>query len=59
MDPFEGRNMAGIGDAFGESYLYYSTINPATGRDGRKISLVKRVTAFGVPVLVGAGYFLD
>ena len=59
LDPFEGRNMAGIGDAFGESYFYYSTINPATGRDGRKISLVKRVTAFGVPVLVGAGYFLD
>ncbi len=59
LDPFEGRDMAGVGDAFGESYFYYSTINPATGRDGRKISLVKRVTAFGVPVLVGAGYFLD
>lgn len=59
LDQFEGRNMAAIGDAFGESYFYYSTINPATGRQARKVSLVKRVTAFGIPVLVGAGYFLD
>lgn len=59
LDPFEGRNMAAVGDTFGESYFYYSTINPAAGREARKVSLVKRVTAFGIPVLVGAGYFLD
>ena len=59
LDPFNGRNMAAVGDAFGASYLYYSTINPATGREARKVSLVKRVTAYGVPILVGAGYFLD
>jgi hypothetical protein len=59
LDPFEGRKLAAIGDAFGASYLYYGTINPATGREECNVSVVQRVTAFGVPVLVGAGYFLD
>ena len=58
-DPFNGRNVVGVGDTFGESYLYYDTINPATGRNGRKVSFVKRVTAFGIPILVGAGYFIE
>lgn len=58
-DPFNGRDMIGVGDTFGESYLYYNTINPATGRDERKVSFVKRVTAYGLPILVGAGYFLE
>lgn len=58
-DPFLGRDVAAIGDAFGEVFLYYSTINPATGRVGRKVSIVQRVTAYGIPILVGAGYFVD
>lgn len=58
-DPFSGRDVAAIGDAFGEIFLYYSTINPATGSMGRKVSLVQRVTAYGIPILVGAGYFVD
>ena len=58
-DPLAGRDVAAIGDAFGEVFLYYSTINPATGRVGRKVSIVQRVTAYGIPILVGAGYFVD
>ena len=59
QDPLAGRDVAAIGDAFGEVFLYYSTINPATGRVGRKVSIVQRVTAYGIPILVGAGYFVD
>ena len=58
-DPFVGRDVAAIGDAFGEIFLYYDTINPATGSMGRKVSIVQRVTAYGIPILVGAGYFVD
>ncbi|MYC68905.1 MAG: hypothetical protein F4X12_21555 [Acidobacteriia bacterium] len=58
-DPFVGRDVAAIGDAFGEIFLYYDTINPATGSMGRKVSIVQRVTAYGIPILVGAGYFVE
>ena len=56
---FEGRNVLGVADAFGESFLYYANRNPATGQWQRKVTFVKRVTSFGVPVLIGAGYYLD
>ena len=58
-DSFEGRNVLGVADAFGESFLYYRNRNPATGQWQRKVTFVKRVTSFGVPVLIGAGYYLD
>ena len=48
-----------VGDAFGETFLYYSTRNPATGRPQRKVAFVKRVVAYGLPILVGSGYYLD
>ena len=48
-----------VGDAFGESFLYYSTRNPATGMQQRKVTFVKRTVAYGVPILIGAGYYLD
>ena len=57
--PFGGRDVVSVGDAFGESFLYYSTRNPATGRQQRKVTFVKRTVAFGLPILVGAGYYLD
>ena len=57
--PFGGRDVVSVGDAFGESFLYYSARNPATGRLQRKVAFVKRVVAYGVPVLVGSGYYLD
>ena len=56
---FEGRNVLGVADAFGETFLYYSQRNPSTGQWQRKVTFVKRITSFGVPVLIGAGYYLD
>ncbi len=56
---FGGRNVLGVANAFGETFLYYSNRNPATNQWQRKVTLVKRVTSFGVPVLIGAGYYLD
>ena len=57
--PFGGRDVVSVGDAFGETFLYYSTRNPATGRLQRKVTFVKRVVAYGLPILVGSGYYLD
>jgi len=56
---FAGRNVLGVADAFGESFLYYTNRFASTGQRRRKVSFVKRVTSFGVPVLIGAGYYLD
>ena len=57
--PFGGRDVVSVGDAFGETFLYYSTRNPASGMLQRKVTFVKRVVAYGLPILVGAGYYLD
>ena len=57
--PFGGRDVVSVGDAFGEIFLYYSTRNFATGMLQRKVTFVKRVVAYGLPILVGAGYYLD
>ena len=57
--PFGGRDVVSVGDAFGETFLYYSTRNPASGMMQRKVTFVKRVVAYGLPILVGAGYYLD
>ena len=54
---FGGRDVTGVADAFGETFLYYSTRNPSTGLPARKVTFVKRVTVFGVPVLLAAGYY--
>ena len=56
---FGGRNVLGVANAFGETFLYYSNRNPGTNQWQRKVTFVKRVTSFGVPVLIGAGYYLD
>ena len=32
---------------------------PSNGMPQRKASFVKRVVTFGVPILIGAGYYLD
>ena len=64
LDPYintslEGQDLVSVGDAFGETFLYYSTRNPASGMLQRKVTFVKRVVAYGLPILVGAGYYLD
>ncbi len=56
---FGGRDVLSVADAFGETFLYYSTRNPSTGKVERKVTFVKRVVSYGVPILVGAGYYLD
>ena len=57
--PFGGRDVVSVGDAFGETFLYYSTRNPSTGMMQRKVTFVKRVVVYGLPVLIGAGYYPD
>ena len=64
LDPYintslEGQDLVSVGDAFGESFLYYSAINPSTRGLERKVTFVKRVVVYGLPILVGAGYYLD
>ena len=59
LEQFGGRDMAGVAEAFEETYLYYDAVHPVTGQTQRKIAFVKRVSALGVPVLVGAGLYLD
>ena len=56
--PFGGRDVVSLGDAFGETFLYYSRLNPATGMVQRKATFVKRVVSYGLPILVGSGYYL-
>ena len=55
-DQFRGRDMARIGDTFGEAFIYYQGHDPKTGGKRPKVGFLKRVIARGVPVLVGAGY---
>ena len=55
----QGQDVISVADAFGESFLYYSTRNPATGLLQRKVTFVKRVVAYGLPLLVGSGYYLE
>ena len=55
---FEGRDMIDVAQTFGESTIYYHAAHPETGRRQRKTAFVKRVSAQGVPLLIGAGIYL-
>ena len=55
--PFEGRDVVSVGDAFGETLLYYTARNPGNDEMQNKVTFVKRVVVFGLPVLIGAGYY--
>ena len=57
--PFGGRDIIAVGDAFGETFFYYTARNPATGRLQRKVTFVKRAVVYGLPILVGAGIYTD
>ena len=57
--PFGGRDVIAAGDAFGETFFYYTARNPATGRLQRKVTFVKRVVVYGLPILLASGYYLD
>ena len=58
-DPFGGRDMVSVGNTFGESFVYYETLNPTTLSKQGKVGMLKRVVAQGVPLLVGAGYYVS
>ena len=53
------RDDLSVAHAFGETFLYYMSRNPATGMEQRKVVFVKRVVAYGLPILIGSGYYLD
>ena len=57
--PFLGRDMIGVGDVFGETFVYYRTRNPATGRVQPKTTFIKRVVVYGLPMLLASGYYAD
>ena len=52
------RDDLSVADAFGEIFLHYMSRNPATGMDQRKVVFVKRVVTYGLPILIGSGYYL-
>ena len=56
---FNGRDVLAVAEAFGESHIYYHAIHPETGRWQRKAAFIKRVTGQGVPILIGAGIYID
>ncbi len=53
------RDDLSVAHAFGETFLYYMSRNPATGTEQRKVVFVKRVVSYGLPILIGSGYYLD
>ena len=55
----EEHDLVSVAEAFGESFLYYTKRNPASAMDERKVTFVKRIVSFGLPILIGAGYYLD
>ena len=57
--PFGGHDVIAVGDAFGEAFFYYTARNPATGQLHRKVTFVKRVVVYGLPILLASGYYLD
>ena len=57
--PGEEHDDVSVADAFGETFLYYSSRNPSTEMMQRKVTFVKRIVSFGLPILIGAGYYLD
>ena len=55
----EDHDVVSVAEAFGETFLYYSSRNPSTGMMQQKVTFVKRIVSMGLPILIGAGYYLD
>ena len=53
------RDDLSVAQAFGETFLYYRARNPSTGVEQRKVVFVKRVVTYGLPILIGSGYYRD
>ncbi len=54
LEPFGGRDMGSVIATFGEVFLYYRFIDPATGSQRPKMALARLVG--GLPVFVVSGY---
>ncbi len=59
LTSLEDRDDLSVADAFGETFLYYRSRNPSTGMQQRKVVFVKRVVTYGLPILIGSGYYLE
>ena len=57
--PEEEHDDVSVANAFGETFLYYTSRNPSTGMMQQKVTFVKRIVSMGLPFLIGAGYYLD
>ena len=55
----EEHDLVSVAEAFEESFLYYTKRNPSSAMEERKVTFVKRIVSFGLPILIGAGYYLD
>ena len=54
MTAFAGSDMVSLAEAFRESWVYYQAIHPETDPWPSRAAFIKRVSAQGVPLLVGA-----
>ena len=54
-----GRDVLSLAQAFGETFFYYMSRNPATGMQQPNVVFVKRVVTYGLPILIGSGYYRD
>ena len=54
-----GWDVIAVGDAFGETFFYYTARSPATGRFQRNVIFFKQVVVYGLPILLASGYYLD
>ena len=48
-----------IATQFGEGWIYYSFVNPVTGRDEPKAAYLKTIDWDGTPAVIGAGLYLQ
>ena len=55
----EDHDNVSVADAFGVTFLYYTSRNPSTEMMQQKVTFVKRIVSFGLPIPIGAGYYLD
>ena len=54
-----GRDNVGLAQTFGETFFYFRSQNPATGMQQQKVVFIKRVVTYGLPILIGSGYYMD
>ncbi len=53
------RDLVPVADTFGETFLYYPKLNSLAGEVQNKVAFVKRAVVYGLPILIGSGYFLN